>query len=62
MSNLTDVEIAAAEVQQAEAALLTARRKHDTAVRQQTPPKHVSAMTPDERRADARTRGITGPI
>ena len=62
MSNLTDVEITAAEVQQAEAALLTARRKHDTAVRQQPAPKHCRDMTPDERRADARSRGITGPI
>jgi hypothetical protein len=59
---LTDVEIAAAEVQQAESTLLAARRKRDTAIRNAAPPKKVSEMTPAELRADARARGITGPV
>ena len=62
MTNLTDVELAAAELEQAETALLTARRKHDYAVRRQAPPKKVSEMTPVELKAAARALGITGPL
>jgi hypothetical protein len=61
-NQLTDVEVAAAELRQAEAALLTARRKHDTAVRSAAPPRKLSEMTPAERKADARARGISGPM
>jgi hypothetical protein len=61
-NQLTDVELAAAELQTAQASLLTAQRKHDDAVRRQAPPKKVSEMTRDELRADARKRGITGPV
>jgi hypothetical protein len=61
-NQLTDVEIAAAEVQQAESTLLNARRKHDTVLRHAAPPKKVSEMTPAELRADASRRGITGPM
>jgi hypothetical protein len=62
MSQLTDVEIAAAELQTAETAVLDARRKHETAVRRQAPPKHVRDMSPEEIRASARKLGITGPM
>jgi hypothetical protein len=61
-NQLTDVELAAAELQTAQASLLTAQRKHDDAVRRQAPPKRVSEMTPTERRAAARALGITGPM
>jgi hypothetical protein len=62
MTNLTDVELAAAELQTAQAALLTAQRKHDDAVRRQAPPKKVSEMSPAELRAAAQKLGITGPL
>jgi len=62
MTKLTDVEVAAAELQQAESALLNARRKHDDAVRRQAPPKKVSEMTSAERREAARKLGISGPM
>jgi hypothetical protein len=61
-NQLTDVELAAAELQQAEGVLLAARRKHDDAVRRQAPPKKVKEMTPAELRADAKARGISGPM
>jgi hypothetical protein len=62
MTNLTEVELAAAEVQQAETTLLNARRKHDDLARRQAPPKRVSEMTPAELRESARRLGITGPL
>jgi hypothetical protein len=62
MTTLTDVELAALEVQQAETTLLNARRKHDDLARRQAPPKRVSEMTDAERRADAKRRGISGPM
>ncbi len=62
MTNLTNVEIAEAELKAAETAVLEARRKHDTAVRIATPPRHVRDMSPDELRAAARKLGITGPM
>jgi hypothetical protein len=61
-NQLTDVELAAAELHQAQAALTAAQRKHDDAVRRQAPPKKVSEMTPAELRAAAKKMGITGPL
>jgi hypothetical protein len=59
---LTDIELAAAELQTAEAAVLDARRKHETALRRQPPPKHVRDMTREELHAAARRLGISGPL
>jgi hypothetical protein len=61
-NQLTDVETAAAELQAAETAVLDARRKHDAALRNAAPPKHVRDMSKEELRASARRLGITGPI
>jgi hypothetical protein len=60
MTNLTDLEIAESELKAAETAVLDARRKRDTAVRNAAPPKHVRDMTPEELRASARKLGLTG--
>jgi len=59
---LSDVELAAAELQAAETAVLDARRKHDTAVRNAAQPRHVRDMSKEELRAAASRLGITGPL
>jgi hypothetical protein len=62
MSNSNDeVTLAAGDVQQAEQALQAARKKHAEA-KQRAAGRHISEMTPAERRAAARARGITGPV
>jgi hypothetical protein len=62
MKTTSEIEQAARDVQSAEAALDAARRRHADALADQSPPKRLSEMTPAERRADARARGITGPM
>jgi hypothetical protein len=49
-------------VQDAQAALDVAKRKHADAPADAAPPKRVSQMTPAELRASARSLGITGPL
>ena len=58
-TNTTDT---ARAVQEAQAALDAAKRKHADAIADQAPPKKVSEMTPAERKAAARQLGISGPV